>query len=261
MSTAPYRSPVPGEAPLNVQLFDDKTVPARTRAANVLSHGHPGNDGIRGQRGQLVGQSLGPSLVEILRERFFPEQQPGFCHVGQNQVCPLAEGPHPVDEFRGHGGVGLAVIPHHRVHHFLGRRPQVKGFFRNRRLRLAAEVSGINTVKFQSQLPVMLQRGHAVITAVQPAGVPNPPVWVESTTVGSATGCTPMADSTGRMTARLHRPTPERSWMQRTFFGSVNFSKKEASFAECAVRHGAHTKPILSAYDTVYHIFLRKKSA
>ena len=151
-----------------MQLFDDKTVPARTRAANVLSHGHPGNDGIRGQRGQLVGQSLGPSLVEILRERFFPEQQPGFCHVGQNQVCPLAEGPHPVNEFRGHGGVGLAVIPHHRVHHFLGRRPQVKGFFRNRRLRLAAEVSGINTVKFQSQLPVMLQRGHAVITAVQP---------------------------------------------------------------------------------------------
>ena len=70
-----------------------------------------------------------------------------------------------------------------------------------------------------------------------------------------------MTDSTGRMTARLHRPTPERSWMQRTFFGSVNFSKKEASFAECAVRHGAHTKPILSAYDTVYHIFLRKKSA
>ena len=59
--------------------------------------------------------------------------------------------------------------------------------------------------------------------------VPKPPVWVESTTVGSATGWTPMTLSTGRMTARLQRPTPERSWMQRTFFGSVIFSKKETS--------------------------------
>ena len=57
------------------------------------------------------------------------------------------------------------------------------------------------------------------------AGVPRPPVWVESTTVGSATGWKPMTDSTGRITARLHRPTPDRSWMQRIFFGSTGFCK------------------------------------
>ena len=88
-----------------------------------------------------------------------------------------------------------------------------------------------------------------------------PDAIVTGVAMGKYIGCAGAGRDRGRMTARLHRPTPERSWMQRTFFGSVNFSKKEASFAECAVRHGAHTKPILSAYDTVYHIFLRKKSA
>ena len=56
-------------------------------------------------------------------------------------------------------------------------------------------------------------------------GVPSPPVWVESTNVGRATGCTPMTDSTGRITARLQRPMPERSWMQRTFLGSTGCIK------------------------------------
>jgi hypothetical protein len=63
--------------------------------------------------------------------------------------------------------------------------------------------------------------------------------------VGSATGWTPMTLSTGRMTARLQRPTPERSWMQRTFFGSVIFSKKETSFAEYAFSHKP-SQPITS---------------
>ena len=34
-----------------------------------------------------------------------------------------------------------------------------------------------------------------------------------------------MTDSTGRITARLQRPMPERSWMQRTFLGSTGCIK------------------------------------
>ena len=48
------------------------------------------------------------------------------------------------------------------------------------------------------------------------AGLPSPPVWVESRAVGSAQGCTPMAARAGSTTARLHRPTQERSCMHRT---------------------------------------------
>ena len=80
------------------------------------------------------------------------------------------------------------------------------------------QIAGIDTIKLQSKGLVVLQRGHAVGTAVHPGGGAKPPVWVESTTVGSATGWKPMTDSTGRITARLHRPTPDRSWMQRIFF-------------------------------------------
>ena len=42
---------------------------------------------------------------------------------------------------------------------------------------------------------------------------------------GSAVLSFDMTDSTGRITARLHRPTPDRSWMQRIFFGSTGFCK------------------------------------
>ena len=38
------------------------------------------------------------------------------------------------------------------------------------------------------------------------AGVPSPPVWVDSTAVGSATACNPSVDSTGTMTDSAARP-------------------------------------------------------
>lgn len=70
----------------------------------------------------------------------------------------------------GNGGIGLAVIAHYGVHHFVGGRPQGKGFFSQRYLCLAAQIAGIDTIKLQSKGLVVLQRGHAVGAAVHPGG-------------------------------------------------------------------------------------------
>lgn len=67
-------------------------------------------------------------------------------------------------------GIGLAVIAHYGVHHLVGGRPQGKGFFSQRYLRLAAQIAGIDTIKLQSKGLVVLQCGHAVGTAVHPGG-------------------------------------------------------------------------------------------
>ena len=54
------------------------------------------------------------------------------------------------------------------------------------------------------------------------AGVPKPPVWVDSTAVGSATVCTPSVESTGTMTDSAARPKPGRSWMANTVLGALD---------------------------------------
>ena len=51
--------------------------------------------------------------------------------------------------------------------------------------------------------------------------MPKPPVWVDSTAVGSATVCTPSVESTGTMTDSAARPKPGKSWMANTVFGAL----------------------------------------
>ena len=75
-----------------------------------------------------------------------------------------------LDQRRGNSGIGLAVIAHHGVHHLVGGRPQGKGFFSQRYLCFAAQIAGIDTIKLQLQLLIVLQCGHAVGTAVHPGG-------------------------------------------------------------------------------------------
>ena len=77
-----------------------------------------------------------------------------------------------------------------------------------------AEKYGIDIRSFHILLDDVDYGERVDLSLIHISGVPRPPVWVESTTVGSATGWKPMTDSTGRITARLHRPTPDRSWMQ-----------------------------------------------
>ena len=56
---------------------------------------------------------------------------------GVHQLDENGKLPDAADEFRGHGGIGLAVVAHHGVHHLVGRRPQSKGFFGQCHLRFA----------------------------------------------------------------------------------------------------------------------------
>ena len=157
-----------GEAAVDVQLPDDKAVPAGTGTADVFAHGQPGDDSIGGQCGQRIGQRLGCGVVQRPDCGILLQQQRSLGGVGQDEVCPAGQLPHPVDEGRGHGGIGMAIVTHHRVHDLAGRRPEVKGLFGQRDLLLAAEVAGVDARKVQPQVVVMLQRSHAVGGTVHP---------------------------------------------------------------------------------------------
>ena len=87
--------------------------------------------------------------------------------VWQDKVCRTAQAADPVDQRRGNGGVGSAVVAHDRVDHLLGVRPEGKGFFCQSHLRFAAQITGVNAVKFHAQGAVMLQSFLTVGTAVQ----------------------------------------------------------------------------------------------
>ena len=52
----------------------------------------------------------------------------------------------------------------------------------------------------------------------------NPPVWVESTAVGSATASTPQADTMGSPTLREHLPRQDRSLISIARFIPVSFT-------------------------------------
>ncbi len=89
-----------------------------------------------------------------------------------------------------HGGVGLAVVPHHRVHHLAGSGPEGERLFGQRHLLLAAQSSRCRCSQTPRPAPGSAPE-RPVRRRQQPssrAGVPSPPVWVESTTVGRATG-------------------------------------------------------------------------
>ena len=57
--------------------------------------------------------------------------------VGQDQVCRAAQAADALDQCRGNGGIGLAVIAHYGVHHLVGSRPQSKGFVSQRYMQMA----------------------------------------------------------------------------------------------------------------------------
>ena len=121
-----------------MQFFDDEALAAGACAADVLAQCEAGDHRAGGQRQQLVGQRLSGSVIECVGLGLPLQQQGGRGGVGQDQVCPAAEPAHPVDESRGHCGVGLAVVPHHRVHHLAGSRPEIERLFGQRHLLLAA---------------------------------------------------------------------------------------------------------------------------
>ena len=150
-----------------MQLFDHKAVGAAAGAADVLAQRQAGDHGTGGQSRQLVGQCLGGCVIQRIIHGSTLQQKLRLGVVGQDQVGRPAQLPDAADEFRGHGGIGLAVVAHHGVHHLVGRRPQSKGFFGQCHLRFAAQVAGINAVKIQAQCMIMLQSGLAVGTAVQ----------------------------------------------------------------------------------------------
>ena len=151
-----------------MQLFDQKAVSAAACAADVLAQRQAGDDSPRGQSGQLVGQSLCSLVGERLGARLTLQKQLRLGVVGQDQVCGLAQRADAVDEGRGDGGIGLAVVAHHRVHHLFGSGPVRKCFFGQRYLCLAAQIAGIDAVKLHTQSVIMLQRLLAVGRAVQP---------------------------------------------------------------------------------------------
>ena len=156
-----------------MQLLDHEAVAACTGAGDVLVQLQAGDHHVGGQRRrQLVGQRPGAFLVQLSGQLFF-QQQAGLGGVGQDEVGPAAELPHPIDEGRGHGRVSLAVVAHHGVYHLIGRGPEVKGLFGQRGLLLASEVAGVNAVEAQPQLPVMFQCGLAVGAAVQTGRCPE----------------------------------------------------------------------------------------
>ena len=151
-----------------MQLFDDEAVCAGTGTADVLAQRQSGDHRVGRQRLQSICQSLRGGIVQLLGDGLLLQKQLRLGVVGQDQVCRAAQAADALDQCRGDGGVGLAVIAHHRVHHLVGGRPQGKGFFSQRYLCLAAQIAGIDTIKLQSQLLIVLQCGHAVGTAVQP---------------------------------------------------------------------------------------------
>ena len=108
--------------------------------------------------GKVVGLSKLARTVEVYAKR--PQLQ-------EQLTAQIADA---LDQRRGNSGIGLAVIAHHGVHHLVGGRPQGKGFFSQRYLCFAAQIAGIDTIKLQSQLLIVLQCGHAVGTAVHPGG-------------------------------------------------------------------------------------------
>ena len=52
----------------------------------------------------------------------------------------------------------------------------------------------------------------------------KPPVWFESTALGSAAHSTPHAETSGSATVAEHCPTQETSWMVRSRFGAATGS-------------------------------------
>ena len=153
-----------------MQLFDDEAVCAGTGTADVLAQRQSGDHRVGGQRLQSICQCLRGGIVQLIGDRLLLQKQLRLGVVGQNQICRAAQAADVLDQCRGNGGIGLAVIAHHGVYHLVGGRPQGKGFFSQRYLCLAAQIAGIDTIKLQSQLLIMLQRGHAVGTAVHPGG-------------------------------------------------------------------------------------------
>ena len=98
-----------------------------------------------------AARALGPHLDCVSAERIQEELlkllaaprpgsylEPAVLAVVLPELEPAAEPAHPVDESRGHCGVGLAVVPHHRVHHLAGSGPEVERLFSQRNLLLAA---------------------------------------------------------------------------------------------------------------------------
>ena len=153
-----------------MQLFDDEAVCAGTGTADVLAQRQSGDHRIGGQRLQSICQRLRGGIVQLFRHGLLLQKQLRLGVVGQNQVCRAAQAADALDQRRGNGGIGLAVIAHYGVHHLVGGRPQGKGFFSQRYLCLAAQIAGIDTIKLQSKGLVVLQRGHAVGAAVHPGG-------------------------------------------------------------------------------------------
>ena len=153
-----------------MQLFDDEAVCAGTGTADVLAQRQSGDHRVGGQRLQSIRQSLRSGIVQLLGDGLLLQKQLRFGVVGQDQIRRTAQAADALDQRRGNGGIGLAVIAHHRVHHLVGGRPQGKGFFSQRYLCFAAQIAGIDTIKLQFQRLIVLQRGHAVGAAVHPGG-------------------------------------------------------------------------------------------
>ena len=246
-----------GEAAVDVQLFDHEAVLAGTGAADVLAHGKSGDHGAGGQRDQRVGQRLCGGFVQLGGSRVFLEQQGGLGGIGQDEVGLCGQLPHPVHESRGHGGVGPAVIAHDGVHHLAGIGPERKGFLRQRDLFLAAEVAGVDALKFQPQRMIVLQRGGTVGTAVHPGR-------------GAKAACVGGQHHRGQRHGlnahdRQHRqdhceaapPHTGQVVDTKNFFWFSRF-QQESGLLRAIER--AHSKPSLSAYNTVYHILRDKKS-
>ena len=152
-----------------MELLDDEALAAGTCTADVLAQRKAGDHGAGGQRQQIRSQRLRGGIVKIRSLQRALQQQGGLGGVGKDQVGAAAELPHPVDEGRGDGGIGFAVVAHHRVDDFAGGGPEGKGLFGQSDLLFSAQIAGVDAVKLHPQLPVVFQCSRAVVSAVQPS--------------------------------------------------------------------------------------------
>ena len=100
------------------------------------------------------------------------QKERGFCCIWDDHIRLSAQLCDGGAYFRRHGGVGPAVIRHHRVHQLQRRRSLAEGLFHQRHLCGAGKIAAVYTVKCKAQLRIVCQCGgnkSALICARRPA--------------------------------------------------------------------------------------------